>query len=1096
MTMGLGGGTTKNLNIVVSAMDRTNDVLTKVAGDANAIRAAFDNAAMGMNAARDAAANVDAALANLDDTVTRANAAEADFIAARNAARSALLAESASLGAVVTAYDNLAAVERLQAANTVDQTNAVARLVAAQDALAAAIALPARSLEDMAFNANEVAAAEARVSVATRDMEASLAEGAGLVHEHTAAETELTAALDARAMAERVSAETEAQVTVADRARTAATREMAVADKEAAIAEGEAAAAAEAASLSHKNLLSSVTGLVTGIVGLTAAYVGVHELASTIQATAQYGDQVRLLSEALQISTQQASEWIFQGQQVGLSASVLTGAFDGMIRRLQQANAELPGATGQGKAMLVAFHDMGIAVEGANGKLLPTPQIIQNIRNALQGLPESATKVEVILDAFTRGGGGAGQTAGALVQFLQLTNQQIAAMNEQAEKLHLVLDGDTVASLLRFNQMSGQVNASVLAIKLAIGEQLIPQLEKLQQIVIDNAAAWADWAGQATQDVVAFFKNELIPDVEWMLDHHTAMEAAIVAIGAAIATSFGAGSAAFIAISALVALFIDLKSKIDDSFNAVSALGKGVVINQLPDLLKQRDTLEKNLAVTDSGGSNVVANAIASVFRPLAGTIGINLPDPNAGIPNKSDLQHQLDVVNERIATLTAVPTGFESSPGNPNFHLPAQVPDFGGTGQVGSVFDPTKAATGKKLADEIVALQDKLNQAMADGIISYREFISYNDEAAKYHLPLLTTAMAGQLEAEFALNQRTEELTMTTYDQEKAVAALADAMSKGSDAIAVVSKTMIQTVLTDLQKAGTDLFSKPTVEQIQLQSAQSLVNARLAQNNITNQPFIEGGTFLTKTLNDQIKAYQTELTILTGSTKAQTDAINDQKTALGIQMRDLMPGQNETRRQLQSQLDALDVRGKMTTAAADAEKAQLDIAIKARQDQVSNISAATKGVDQALNDLKKNLADEMTLETANQAVLKDRLLLADQNRITDAQQQKNALVLIGQIQTFSGKLADVDTVLGISVIPSYQKAQTAVENFAAALVAAKSAVPVGVGGGGGGAIAPSGSGSGGTNNFYGPVTVQNDASNDSPGSPLDLMFRRTATTG
>lgn len=204
---------------------------------------------------------------------------------------------------------------------------------------------------------------------------------------------------------------------------------------------------------------TTVLGPMAAFVGGIAAATGLSKIAldaakfatELTTATAKVGTSVEALQELQHAAT--------------ITGVPLTALESGLVK-LQQNAAE---AASGNKALAASFKAVGIPVRDANGNLRSTEDLLGDVAEAMSRVEGNTAKVQVAYRLFGREGT-------KLLPMLQEGREGIGALRKEARELGLVISGDTVMSLTRFQAEVDTLKKQFQVAKVEIGAAFLPIL--------------------------------------------------------------------------------------------------------------------------------------------------------------------------------------------------------------------------------------------------------------------------------------------------------------------------------------------------------------------------------------------------------------------------------------------------------------------------------------------------------------------------------------------------------------------------------------------------------------------------------------------
>src|SRR3990167_1862476 len=209
-------------------------------------------------------------------------------------------------------------------------------------------------------------------------------------------------------------------------------------------------------------LNQSLDGLKRAAVAAAATVGSVLAFRDVIQSTQKLGEEVDLLRDELGLSAQEASKWNVAARVVGLTAQDISTTMGALNRKLIE---QLPLMV-EGKD---DFTKWGVAVKDASGNVLTLEEIVDNARRVIQALSPGLARSGAAMDLFGRGGK-------QLIDFLTIGQEEMRGFLRDAREMGLILDEQGADALESFTRQVRFMDLQFDAVKLAIGQALLPLL--------------------------------------------------------------------------------------------------------------------------------------------------------------------------------------------------------------------------------------------------------------------------------------------------------------------------------------------------------------------------------------------------------------------------------------------------------------------------------------------------------------------------------------------------------------------------------------------------------------------------------------------
>lgn len=208
--------------------------------------------------------------------------------------------------------------------------------------------------------------------------------------------------------------------------------------------------------------LADVAGKAALMAGATAGAFAVM-----VGKSLDAADAVGKLSEQLGVST----EFLSQFQYATAMSNVSQEEMEASLRRLSSSAADA--ARGL-KGPSDAFKLLGVTVKNADGSLKGSEQLIMDMADAFQALPNSMQKAALAQDLF-------GKSGAALIPLLNGGGDGIRKLMEEADRLGLTISSQTAVAADEFNDNLDRMKAAAQGLAQQAAERLAPTLAVVTQ---------------------------------------------------------------------------------------------------------------------------------------------------------------------------------------------------------------------------------------------------------------------------------------------------------------------------------------------------------------------------------------------------------------------------------------------------------------------------------------------------------------------------------------------------------------------------------------------------------------------------------------
>ena len=210
-----------------------------------------------------------------------------------------------------------------------------------------------------------------------------------------------------------------------------------------------------------KDMASSLGVVKEGIaaIGAAAAIWGSGKfLGNMVQETVDWSENIRKLGNTFGVTTEEASVFETAIAKLGIDHETAINAALRLSRTLAQGTDK--------------FDDYGVSVKDANGDLLPMPEIMANVNQALLQTQSGADRNTMAMTLY-------GRSWGQLQEILRLTPEKMAEAQATAERLHLIVGPDGAQKILQYKESVNELELAIKAMKMRVGDELVPEMTRL-----------------------------------------------------------------------------------------------------------------------------------------------------------------------------------------------------------------------------------------------------------------------------------------------------------------------------------------------------------------------------------------------------------------------------------------------------------------------------------------------------------------------------------------------------------------------------------------------------------------------------------------
>lgn len=156
------------------------------------------------------------------------------------------------------------------------------------------------------------------------------------------------------------------------------------------------------------------------------------------------------------------------------------------------------------KKITTGFDDLGIKVKNANGTLKTNEQLLLEVANAFQKLPDGARKSAISIKLF-------GEEGTKLIPFLDQGAAGIRALMDEADRLGIVFSDEQIKAAEAFNTALGDLKKTTAGVLRQIGLIFAPAFtagaNAFKDAIVRNRVAILDFVKNGVQTATVFIKD-------------------------------------------------------------------------------------------------------------------------------------------------------------------------------------------------------------------------------------------------------------------------------------------------------------------------------------------------------------------------------------------------------------------------------------------------------------------------------------------------------------------------------------------------------------------------------------------------------------
>lgn len=203
------------------------------------------------------------------------------------------------------------------------------------------------------------------------------------------------------------------------------------------------------------------------IVGIGAAMV------TTAIKTTEMIERMGELAAAAGTSVEEFTSLNYAASTAGVSTEQLSTAFNMLNKSMVEANKK-------SSAAAAAFRYLKVETKNADGTYRKNVDVMRDVATAFAKMPDGVSKSAVAMEIFGRAGAG-------LIPFLNQGATGIAALQQEAVKLGVVLDTETVDKAQKFGDQVDRLKGLSSGAAITLSAELLPSLKVIADILLLTA---------------------------------------------------------------------------------------------------------------------------------------------------------------------------------------------------------------------------------------------------------------------------------------------------------------------------------------------------------------------------------------------------------------------------------------------------------------------------------------------------------------------------------------------------------------------------------------------------------------------------------
>lgn len=287
-----------------------------------------------------------------------------------------------------------------------------------------------------------------------------------------------------------------------------------------------------------KKMDQGIESLKTGLFAIgAAAGAAAGTLFGIAKATANAGDEARKSAMSVGVSTEAFQEMSFAAKLGGVEQEAFTGALQKLSRSAVEAGAGIA-------TYADTYKKLGINVKTTDGKIKGSEQLLGEIADRFQKMPDGAEKTALAMELF-------GRTGAKLIPTLNAGSEGIGKLRQEAQDLGIVISEDTAAASEEMNDNIERLMSAFTGLRNILGAALIPLISEL-------AVEFKDWILK-NRELLKLNLQKFIEGLITFLKTFVAVTKQAIGIVNAVIESFGGWERVLKVVAIAMGAFLALK---------------------------------------------------------------------------------------------------------------------------------------------------------------------------------------------------------------------------------------------------------------------------------------------------------------------------------------------------------------------------------------------------------------------------------------------------------------------------------------------------------------------------------------------------------
>jgi hypothetical protein len=230
--------------------------------------------------------------------------------------------------------------------------------------------------------------------------------------------------------------------------------------------------------------------------GLGTAIGLAYKVMNDFNEALNVADNLNKLSKSTGIATEELSAYKYAAELSGVSIEETAKSMNKLARNMAEA-------AGGSDTAARSFELLGIQVRDSGGNLRSTDEVMKEVADRFSRMQDGATKAALAQEIF-------GKSGASLIPLLNEGADGLARMHDEAERMGLIISGDTAKAAENLNDSLDRLGKAVKGSAYILMDAYVPALEAAAKAMTDFLGITGSGAQKHMENQRAAFEKQLL----------------------------------------------------------------------------------------------------------------------------------------------------------------------------------------------------------------------------------------------------------------------------------------------------------------------------------------------------------------------------------------------------------------------------------------------------------------------------------------------------------------------------------------------------------------------------------------------------------